>query len=65
MVEKRKRYEYRAPSYNPLTGMYEGENGRYFSYSDATKEQWKCDKCDKLFQNFKLLRDHKAGSHSH
>jgi hypothetical protein len=40
--------------------MYEGENGKYLSYSDARKEHWKC---DKLFKNFKLLRDHKAGSH--
>jgi hypothetical protein len=37
MVEKRKRYEYRAPNFNPITGMYEGENGKYFSYSDAKK----------------------------
>lgn len=65
MVEKRKRYEYRAPSFNPLTGIYEGENGKYLSYSDAKKEQWKRDKCDKLFQNFKLLRDHKVELHSY
>jgi hypothetical protein len=51
--------------YNPVTGAYENSNGKYDSYSQARKEQWKCDKCDKLFQIFRSLREHKAGAHSY
>jgi hypothetical protein len=65
VVIRRKKHLFRAATYNPVTGAYENNNGKYDSYLDARKEQWKCDKCDKLFQNFRSLRDHKATVHSY
>ena len=46
---------FRAPLFNPLTAMYEVDNGKYGTYLEARKVRWKCNKCDKLFQNYRLL----------
>ena len=36
--------------------MYEGENGKYLSYSDARKEHWKCDKLLKILNCLEIIR---------
>jgi hypothetical protein len=60
-----KRHFFRMSVYNPLTKMYENDNGKYSTYAEAIKKQWKCDKCDQSFRNYKQFRNHKIDSHSY
>jgi len=40
------------PLYNVRTGLYENNEGKFETYSDAKKIKWKCEKCSQTFQSF-------------
>jgi len=53
------------PLYNVRTGLYENNEGKFETYSDAKKIKWKCEKCSQTFQSNKLLYQHKTEFHSY
>ena len=51
--------------YNLRTKKYESKEATYPSYEQARANQWKCEKCQKLFSTLKELRGHKIEYHSY
>ena len=57
-------------NYNPIVFDFKTKKyciGDYIfnKYKDAKSKQWKCEKCDQSFANFKNLRRHKIDCHSY
>ena len=52
-------------TYNFKTKRYESKEATYSSYEQARANQWKCEKCYKLFATLKQLRLHKLEYHSY
>ena len=53
------------PTFNFGTKLYEGNEHKYETHSDATKIKWKCEKCSQTFRSYKLLHQHKTEIHSY
>ena len=53
------------PSYNASTGLYEDNDSKYQSYSEARSHKWKCEKCSQTYPSYKLLCEHKTELHSY
>ena len=51
--------------YDVKSGLFKTDDGRLLSYKEAVKLKWKCDKCVKTFQNYRLLKIHRINSHSY
>ena len=67
LVYKSKKYElnFNMPLFNFKTKQYEGNERKYDTYSEARMTKWKCEKCTKTFQSYKLLFHHKTEIHSY
>jgi hypothetical protein len=62
---KKLKINFNLPVYNLKTGMYEDADGKYRTFAEARQKQWRCDKCDQMFPNYILLKDHKTDFHSY
>jgi len=56
---------YNQSVYNFKTKRYESRDTTYTSYEQARANQWKCEKCAKLFGTLKELKLHKIELHSY
>ena len=56
---------YNCVSYNFKTKKYESPDASYLNYEQARANQWKCEKCQRLFANLKELKLHKLEYHSY
>jgi hypothetical protein len=52
-------------TYNFKTKQYESREISYSSYEEARANQWRCNKCEKLFPTIKGLKQHKLEYHSY
>ena len=53
------------PIFNDITKLYENDQRKFETYSEARMIKWKCDKCSKTFQTYKMLCKHKTDVHSY
>jgi len=67
MLSKLKKYKinFNAVCFNYKTGMYEDNEETYETYSEASKNKWKCEKCSERFQSYRMLCEHKSQYHSY
>ena len=58
MLSKLKKYKinFNAVCFNYKTGMYEDNDEAYQTYSEASKNKWKCEKCIKKFKLQNAIR---------
>ena len=66
-MTKSKKYKinYNLAVYNHSTRMYENKDDTYSTFAEARKKQWKCEKCYKMFPNYRTLLNHKIDFHSY
>ncbi len=66
-MRKPKRYElnFNMPTFNIRTKQYENDKRKYETYSEARMIKWKCEKCSKTFQTYKMLYKHKTDIHTY
>ncbi len=62
---KKYKINFNLPVYNHVTRLYENHDGKYLTFAEARKNQWKCEKCSQLFSAYKTLIDHKIEFHSY
>ena len=62
MLSKLKKYKinFNTVCFNYKTGMYEDNEEAYQTYSEASKNKWKCEKCI----SYRMLYEHKIQIHS-
>ena len=67
MLNKLKKYKinFNAVCFNYKTGMYEDNEEAYQTYSEASKNKWKCEKCSEKFRSYRMLYEHKIQIHSY
>jgi len=67
MLSKLKKYKvnFNAVCFNHNTGMYEDNEEAYQTYSEASKNKWKCEKCIKKFRSYRMLYERKIQIHSY
>jgi hypothetical protein len=67
MISKLKKYKinFNAVCFNYKTGMYEDNEEAYQTYSAASKNKWRCEKCFEKFQSYTMLYEHKIQIHSY
>jgi len=53
------------PPFNVKTGLYENNEGKFETYSDAKQIKWKCEKFSHTFRSYKILCQHKTEFHSY
>ena len=56
---------YNPAIYNFTTKKYESKEATYLTYEQARANQWRCEKCKKLFASLKELKLHKIEYHSY
>jgi hypothetical protein len=56
---------YNLATYNFKTKQYENKEMSYLTFEQARANQWRCDKCQKLFPTIKELKLHKLEYHSY
>jgi formylmethanofuran dehydrogenase subunit E len=56
---------YNLATYNFKTKQYENKEMSYHTFEQARANQWRCDKCQKLFPTIKELKLHKLEYHSY
>jgi hypothetical protein len=62
---KKYKINFNMPRYSAKIKLYETEDGRYQSFSEARMYKWKCEKCFRTFSNYELLFGHKTEVHSY
>ena len=56
---------YNLATYNFKTKQYENKEMSYLTFEQARANQWRCDKCQKLFPTIKEFKLHKLEYHSY
>ncbi|HZE78913.1 MAG TPA: hypothetical protein VE089_10240 [Nitrososphaeraceae archaeon] len=64
-IKLKYKINYNLATYNFKTKQYENKEMSYPTFEHARANQWRCDKCQKLFPTIKELKLHKLEYHSY
>ena len=64
-IKLKYKINYNLATYNFKTKQYENKEMSYLTFEQARANQWRCDKCHKLFPTIKELKLHKLEYHSY